>query len=109
MKWIRSDNSPSDAFYSKLLSENSLEAEYRVDVIFLKIGKTTDQTVVKLKLSKPLPSEIYNFQYLQEIWKKEQLSSFKLFLHQYGIEDIVLTSEAIQKIAFYHDDDMDVL
>ena len=71
---------PYDAFYSKLRSCNPLEAEYTDYVNLLKSGLTTEQAVVKLKLSKPPPTGIENYQYLQQIWKQEQMSSFKDFL-----------------------------
>ena len=44
---------PYDAFYSKPRSSNPLEAEYTKYVNLLKSGLTTEQAVVKLKLSKP--------------------------------------------------------
>ena len=76
----------------------------------MKSALTTDQAVVKLKLSKPPPNGIENYQYLQRIWKQEQMSSFKDFLRCYNNEDVVPTSEAMQKmIAFYHDKDIDSL
>ena len=99
-----------DAFYSKLRSCNALEAEYTDYVNLLKIGLTTEQAVVKLKLSKPPPTGIENYHYLQEIWKQEQMSSFKDFLRWYNNEDVVPTLEAMQKmVAFYHDKDIDML
>ena len=71
---------PYDAFYSKLRSCNPLEAEYTDYVNLLKSGLTTEQAVVKLKLSNPPPTGIEKYQYLQQIWQQEQLSSFKDFL-----------------------------
>ena len=71
---------PFVAFYSKVRSCNPLEAEYTDYVNLLKSGLTTEQAVVKLKLSKPPPTGIENYQYLQHIWKQEQVSSFKDFL-----------------------------
>ena len=101
---------PYDAFYKKLRSSNPLEAEYTDYVNLLKSGLTTEQAVVKLKLSKPPPTGIENYQYLQQIWKQEQMSSFKDFLRWYNNKDIVPTLEAMQKmIAFYHDKDIDML
>ena len=44
---------PYDAFYSKLPSCNPLETEYTDYVNLLKSGLTTEQAVIKLKLSKP--------------------------------------------------------
>ena len=53
---------PFDAFYSKICSCNPLEAEYTDHVNLLRGGKTTEQAVVKLKLSEPPPTGIENFQ-----------------------------------------------
>ena len=44
---------PHDAFYKKLRSCNPLEDEYTDYVNLLKNGLTTEQVVVKIKLSKP--------------------------------------------------------
>ena len=70
---------PYDAFYSKLRSCNPLEADYKDYVNLLKNGLTTEQAVVKLNLSKPPPVGIEIYQYLHQIWKQEQISSFKDF------------------------------
>ena len=102
--------SPYDALYSKLRSCNPLEAEYKDYVNLLKSRLTTEQAVVKLKLSKPPPTGIENYQYLQQIWKQEQMSSCKDFLRWYNSKDVVPTLEAMQKmIAFHHDKDIDML
>ena len=96
---------PYDAFYSKLRSCNPLDAQYTEYLNLLKSGLTTEQVVVKLKLSKPRPTEIENYQYLQQTLKQEQMSSFKDFLPWYNNKDFVSTLEAVQKmIAFYHKD-----
>ena len=63
---------PYDAFYSKFRSYNVLEAEYIDYAVLLKNGLTTEQAVVKLTLSKPPPTGIENYCYLQQIWKQEQ-------------------------------------
>ena len=94
---------PYDAFYSKLRSCNPLEADYTDYVNLLKSGLTTEQDVVKLKLSKPPPTVIENHQCLQQIWELEQLNSFEDFLRWYNKEDVVPNLEAMQKlVAFYH-------
>ena len=72
---------PYDAFSSKLRSCNPLEAEYMDYVNPLKKGLTTEKAVVKLKLLKPPPTGIENYQYLQQMWQQEQMSSFKDFCH----------------------------
>ena len=95
---------PYDAFYSKLRSCNPLEAEYTDYVNLLKSGLTAEQARVILKLSKPPPTGVKNYQYLQQILKQEQLSSFKDFLRWYNKKAVVPTLEAMQKmIAFYHE------
>ena len=101
---------PYDAFYSKLRKGNPLEAEYTDYVNLLKSGLTTEQAVIKLKLPKPPPTGIETYQYLQQVWKQEQMSSFKDFLRWYNNKDVVPTLEAMQKmIAFYHDKYIDML
>ena len=75
---------PYDAFYSKLRSCNPLETEYTDYVNLLESGLSTEQSVIKLKLSKPHPTGIENYHYLQQIWKQEQMSSFKDFLRWYN-------------------------
>ena len=96
--------------YSKILSCNPLEAENTDYINLLKSGLTSEQAVVNLKLSKPPSTGIENYQYLQEIWKQEQVSSFKHFLPWYNNKDVVPTLEAMQKMmTFYHDKDIDML
>ena len=99
-----------DAFYSKLRSCNPLEAENTDYVNPLKSGLTTKQAVVKMKLSKPPPTGIEKYQYLQQIWKQERMSLFKDFLRWYNNKDVVPTFGAMQKMtAFYHDKDIYML
>ena len=98
---------PYDAFYSKLRSCNPLETECTDYVNLSKNGLTAEQAVIKVKLSKLPPTGSENYHYLQQIWKKEQMSSFKDFLRWYNNKDVVSTLDAMQKlIAFYHDKDI---
>ena len=99
-----------DTFYSKLRSCNPLEPEYMDYVTLLKNGLSTEQAVVNLKLSKPSPTAIENYQLLQQIWKQEQMSYIKGFLHWHNNKDVVPTSEArLKMIAFYHDKNIHML
>ena len=101
---------PYDAFYSKLRSCNPLETRYTDYINVLKSGLTTEQAVIKLKLSKQPHTGIENYRYLQQIWKQEQMSSFIEFLRWYNNENVAPTLEAMQKkIAFYHDKGIDML
>ena len=59
---------PYDTFYRKICSCDPLNAEI------------TEHAAVKLKLSKPPPTGIDKIQHLPQIWKQEQMSSFKDFL-----------------------------
>ena len=70
---------PNDTLYSKLRSCNPLENEYKDYANLLKSGLTTEQAVVKLQPSKPSPTGIENYQYLQQLWNWEQMRSFKDF------------------------------
>ena len=101
---------PCDTFYSNFRSCNPLKAENTDYINLLKIGLTTEQAVVKLKLSKPPPTGIENNLYLQQIWMQEEMSSFKDFLRWYNKKDVVPTLEAMQKkIAFCPGKDIDML
>ena len=102
--------SPYNAFYSKLHSCNPLKAQFTDYVNLSKSGLTKEQVVVKLKPSKPPTTGIEDYRYLQQIWKQEQMSSFKGFLLWYNNIDVVPTLEPMQKIiTFYHDNDIDIL
>ena len=101
---------PYDDFYSKFQSCNPLEAEYMDYVDLLKCGLTREQAIVQLKLSKPPLTGIESYQYLQQIWKQEQISSFKNFLRWYNNKDVVPILEAMQKNnAFHRDKDIDMV
>ena len=76
----------------------------------MKSALTTEQAVIKLKLSKPSPTGIEKYSRFQQIWKQEQMSSFRDFLRWYNNKDVVPTLEAMQKlIDFYHDKDSAML
>ena len=102
--------SPVWCLDSKLRSCKPLEAEHNEYFNILKNGLTTELAVVKLKISKPPPTGVENYQYLQYIWKQQQMSSFKDFFSWYNKKDVVPTFEAMQKmIAFYHEKVIDML
>ena len=67
-------------FTVNFVAANPLESENTDYVNPLKNGLTTEQAVVKLKLSKPTPTGVENYQNQQQKWKQEQMSSFKDFL-----------------------------
>ena len=88
---------PFDAFNSQLRSCNPLVTEYMDYANLMKNGSTTEQAVIKLKLSKPPLNGIENYQNLQQKWKQEQRSSFKDFLRWYYNKDVVPSLEAMEK------------
>ena len=80
--------SPYDVFYSELRCCNLLETEYTDYVNLFKSGLTKEQAVIKLKLSKPHPTGIEDYLYLQQIWKREKIGSLNNFLRWYSIKDV---------------------
>ena len=79
---------PNDVFYSKFCSCNPLEAEYTDYDNLLKSRLITEEAVVKLNPLRSPPTGIENYQYLQQLWKQEQMSSFKDFLRWYNNKDL---------------------
>ena len=73
------DLPPHDDFYSKFVSCKSLENEYTKYVDLIQSRLTTEQAVIKMKLSIPTPTVVKNYQFLQQIRKREQMSSFTNF------------------------------
>ena len=86
-----------DAFYSKLRSCNSHEAEHTDYANLLKSGLTTEPAAFKLISSKPPPFGIENCHVVQQTLKQEQMSSFKNLLRWYSSEDVLPILEATQK------------
>ena len=101
---------PYDGFYSKLRNCNPPETEHTDSINLLKSGLTTEQAVVKLKLSKSPPTVIENYQHLQQICQQGQMRSIKVFVRWYKNKEFVPIIEAKQKmIGLYHDKDIDML
>ena len=81
---------PYDAFYSELRSCILFEAEYNGYVTLSKKGMATEQAVLKLNISKRQPTGVENYQYLQQIWKQEQMGSLEgNILRRYSKEVVV--------------------
>ena len=69
-----------EALYIELRICNLLQTEHNDYVNLLKTEMTTEQADIKYKLSKPSATGVENYQNLQENWKQEQMSSFRVFL-----------------------------
>ena len=66
-KMQKTELPPYDASDSKLRNCNPPETVYTDFVHLMESGFTTEQAVITLKLSKPPPTGIENYQYLQKI------------------------------------------
>ena len=89
---------PYDAFFSKLGNVNPLEKDYSDYQMLLGSGLKIEETLSKMKLSKPPPSGEENYQYLLDIWNRENMCTFEDFLRWYNNKDVVPTLEAMQKL-----------
>ena len=109
-KMNNSELPPYDTFFSKLRNVNPLEKDYSDYQELLSSGLKTEQALSKMKLSKPPPSEEENYQYLLDIWNRENMCTFYDFLRWYNNKDVVPILEAMQKrVAFYHKKGIDML
>ena len=91
---------------------NPLETDHTDYVNLLKNGLTTEQAIVKSKLSKPPLLALRTINTCNKYGSRnKQMSSFKDFLRWYNNKDVVPTLEvAMQKmIAFHHNKDIDKL
>ena len=73
-----------EAFYGLLPCCNPLESTYKDYPNVKKCGITRDQAVNKLKLKKPTPTRTEIYQYLQQVWLREEVGSFKVFWRWYN-------------------------
>ena len=95
---------PCESFYIKLRSWEPLATEQKDFGNLLKIRITTEQAVIKLKLSKPLPTWSENYEYLPKKWKQEQVSSFKDFVRWCNQKNVVPILKAMQKMIVFNQD-----
>ena len=68
-----------DTFFSNLRNVNPLEKDYTDYQKLLSCGLKIEEALSKMKLSKPPPSGEENYQYLLDIWKHENMCTFKDF------------------------------
>ena len=109
-KMINSELPPYDAFFSKLRNVNPMKKDHSDYQKLLSCGLKTEESLSKMKLSKPPPSGEENYQYLLDIWNHGNICTFEDFLRWYNNKDVVPTLEPIQKIlVFYHKKGIDML
>ena len=102
--------SPYDVSYNKFPSCNPLGAEYMDYDSLWKDDWSPEKPLSNWNYQRQPYWYSENYQYLQETWKQEQMSSFNDFLRWYNNINVVLLLEAMQKlIAFHHGKDMDTL
>ena len=77
---------------------------------FRSSGLDEQQALKKLPIKSQPTSGWDDYKYLQEIWQKHRMTTFKDFLQWYNSKDVVPTLEAMQKIVqFYHQKEIDML
>ena len=97
-----------DAFYSKICS--CVFLRQRSDYVILsKSGMTTKQAVIKMKVSKPRPARVVNYQSLQETRKQEQMKSFRDVCASITKEVLFPLKGETKMFAVYYDKDIDML
>ena len=101
------DLPPFDGFHGKLRTFNPLEAEH-TDYIEKWIDHRTSSYQIKTIKATLTGIEIY--QYLQQLWKQEQVSSFKVFLRWCISHDVLPTLGALHKMfSFHHGKEIEML
>ena len=109
-KMNNSELPPYDAFFSTLRNVNPLEIDYSDYQNLLSSGLKTEETLSKLKFSKPLLRGEEKYQCLLDIWNYENMCTLKDFLRWYNNKDVVPTLGAMQKmLVFYHKKGIDML
>ena len=73
-----------DAFFSKLRNVNPLEKNSSDYQNLLSSGVKTEEALSVMKLSKPPPSGVENYQYLLDLWSHENMCTFKDILRWYN-------------------------
>ena len=86
-----------DAFYSRLRNCHRLDKTFSDYQNLLKVGKSSEEALQKLKLSEISPTGEENYVYLQQVWNSQGMQSFKEFLRWYNNKDVVPTLKAIKK------------
>ena len=99
---------PYDAFYNRLKSVNSLEADYLKYQNLLQ-SQSPSSVLKQMKLTTPPLNGRDNYAYLQSIWECQGMTSVKDFARWYTNKDVVPTLEALQKMLhFYHNKNIDM-
>ena len=101
---------PYEAFSSKLRNNNPLDEDFKDFQNRKSSGLDEQQALNKLQI-KSVPALGWdNYKYLQEIWQKHGMTTFKDFLQWYNNKDVVPTLELMQKmVQFYHQKEIDML
>ena len=108
-KMYNSEIPPYNAFFSKLRNVNPLEKDFSDYQKLLSCGLKTEETLSKMKLSKPQPPGEENYFYLLDIWNHENKCT-KDFLRWYNNKHVVTTLEAMQNmLAFLQKKGVDML
>ena len=94
---------PIESFWSKLKNHNVLSVDYDSLMDCKQGGNEEKEALKKLKLKTVPKIAEENYRELQNIWEKENMSTFRDFLKWYNNKDAVPTLDAMTKmIQFYH-------
>ena len=103
-------NPPPRRIFQQTSKREPLEKDSSDYQKILSCRLMTEKTLSKMMLSKPLPSGEENYQYLLDIWKHENMCTFKDLLRWYNNKIVVPTPEAMQKrLVFYQKKGIDML
>ena len=94
---------PYDEFFSRLRNCNPLVKAYSDYQNLVNSGCISEEAPKRLRISSIPPTGQENYAYLQQVWKNDDMQSFKVFLRMYKNKDVVPTLEAMKKmVEFYH-------
>ena len=94
---------PYNEFFSRLRNCNPLDKSYSDYQSFVNSGCKSGGALEKLQVSAIPSTGQKKYAYSQQVWKNQDMQSFKDFLRWYKNKDVVPTLEAVKKmIELYH-------
>ena len=103
----KSELPPYDAFFSKFRNMNPLVKDFSDYQELLSLGLKTEETLSKLKLSKPAPSGEKNYKILTDLWEYVHVWRLSTLVQQW--RRCPNTQSNAKMLAFYHKKGADML
>ena len=89
---------PYETSFNKVRNSNILESDYTEYEKLLKSGSSPESALSKMRLNQlPLIGK-QNYEYLDNLWETENMTTFKDFMRWYNNKDVVPTLEAVHKM-----------